>query len=161
MDREEIVKNELIRMEDYMVKVAEFFKSLDTEQTGVITWETFQENLEHVKVKAYFQALDLEISQAKAFFEMLDTDGSDAVGIDEFIEGCVRLRGGARSVDVNMVLLHIRKLHSQVRSLQKKSQSQLELITSFVKNAGVGPLSKHARSKSQSAQSPKRQTQSQ
>merc|ERR1711972_468020 len=94
-----------------------------------------------IKAKAYFQSLDLDVSQAKDFFEMLDTDGSNFVGIDEFVEGCLRLKGGARSVDVNMVLLNIRKIHHQVRQLQKKSQQQFDLMTRLahfrVAEAGV------------------------
>lgn len=134
-DREEIVRSEIRRMEDYMMKVVRFFHDLDTHNSGVLTWDDFQASLDNVQVKAYFQALELDVSQAQDFFEMLDTDNSDAVGIDEFIEGCVRLRGGARSVDVNMVLLHCRKLLSQVRSLNKKSQKQLDMMSVMEKDA--------------------------
>merc|ERR1740121_1477060 len=115
-------------MQDYVSKVMEFFRQMDTEETGGITWDVFKASFEDIKVKAYFQSLDLDVSQAHDFFEMLDTDGSNCVGIDEFVDGCMRLKGGARSVDVNMVLLNIRKIHNQVRYLQRKSQQQSDLM---------------------------------
>ncbi|CAK0899532.1 unnamed protein product [Prorocentrum cordatum] len=55
------------------------------------------------KVKAYFQSLDLEISQAHMLFTLLDTDGDDEVGIDEFIDGCMTLKGHARTIDVKFL----------------------------------------------------------
>merc|ERR1740121_3075118 len=125
-------------MQDYVSKVMEFFRQLDKQGTGGITWDMFKASFEDIKVKAYFQSLDLDVSQAHDFFEMLDTDGSNVVGIDEFVEGCMRLKGGARSVDVNMVLLNIRKLHNQVRSLQKKTHQQFELIAKVERNV-CGP----------------------
>merc|ERR1712060_83820 len=68
-------------------------------------------------------------------------DGTDFVSIDELVEGCLRLKGGARSVDVNMVLLNIRKIHHQVRHLQKKSQQQFDLMNKMahfrVAEAGI------------------------
>merc|ERR1719225_1129729 len=94
----------------------------------MLSWEMFQSNMENVKVKAFFQALELDVSQTREFFDMLDVDRTNAVGIDEFVEGCVRLRGGARSVDVNMVLLHCKKLNKQVTSLIKKTQQQQEML---------------------------------
>merc|ERR1719362_801312 len=84
--------------------------------------------MEDVKIKAKFQALDLHVSLTREFFDMLDGDGDGVVDIDEFIEGCVRLRGGARSVDVVMVLFHCERLCKQVKSLQRKSHEQMDML---------------------------------
>merc|ERR1712151_506040 len=53
--------------------------------------------------------------QAKALFNLLDEDDSNAVGIDEFVTGCMRLRGSAKSIDVNMLLLENGKLMGNLR----------------------------------------------
>merc|ERR1712151_1492384 len=127
-DKEEVVNNEIIRMEDYMQKVSEFFRELDHGGSGQLTWEMFEANMENLHVKAYFQSLEIDYHHARDFFEMLDSDDSNAVCIDEFIEGCLRLRGGSRSVDVNMVLLKCGKLTQHVESLQRKSQRQLDIL---------------------------------
>ena len=34
----------------------------------------------------------------------MDTDGTNEVGIEEFVTGCMRLKGEAKSIDVNMLL---------------------------------------------------------
>jgi len=127
-DREHVVKNEIAKMEEYMHKVTMFFREADQDGSGSLSWEEFQEHMDKPHVKAYFQALELDVSQAHHLFVMLDADESNSVGIDEFIEGCVRLRGGARSVDVSMVLLQCKKLSEQLNSLARKSSRQTELI---------------------------------
>merc|ERR1712176_1600753 len=69
-----------------------------------LSWEEFRTHLQNDKVKAYFQALELDVSQAHSLFRLLDVDGSHEVGLEEFLEGCLRLKGGARSIDVNMIM---------------------------------------------------------
>merc|ERR1719469_1204369 len=61
-----------------------------------------------------FQTLELDVSQAHDFFELLDTDGSNEVSLAEFMDGCMRLKGQARSVDVNMLILLNKKLSDTV-----------------------------------------------
>merc|ERR1711971_227566 len=46
----------------------------------------------------------LDSSQARALFMLLDTDDTEEVSIDEFVSGCTRLKGDAKSIDVNMLL---------------------------------------------------------
>merc|ERR1712073_203409 len=64
-DREEIVKNEIDRVQDYMTSVVEFFRSLDTTGSGQLTWDSFHVHMEQIHVKAYFQGLDLDVTHAR------------------------------------------------------------------------------------------------
>merc|ERR1712014_153386 len=103
-DREALVKYEIRQMEGYTNRIKTFFHEADVDNSGTLSWEEFSAHLENRKVKAYFQALDLDVSQAHLLFELLDADGSDQVTIDEFLDGCMRLKGQAKSIDLNMLL---------------------------------------------------------
>merc|ERR1711879_627075 len=111
-----------------MEKVTKFFNEADHDESGTLSWDEFLEHLQKSEVKAYFQALDLDVSHAQSLFEMLDTDDSGSVSIDEFVEGCVRMRGGARSIDVNLVLMQCRKLTDKINHLYRKSKQQFEVV---------------------------------
>lgn len=66
---------------------------------------------------AFFASLELDVSQAHRLFQLLDTDGSNEVGIDEFLDGCLRLKGPAKSLDVNMLVYETEKLQRQMAKI--------------------------------------------
>jgi len=138
-DREQFIKTEIARMDEYMKRVMQFFKEADADGSGTLSWDEFEKHISAPRVRAYFQALELDVTQAHLLFEMLDTDNNNAVAIDEFIDGCVRLRGGARSVDLNMILLQAQKLSQQMQLLHKNDRKQFELISELAKAARLGP----------------------
>lgn len=81
-------------------KLRKLFSSIDVEQTGVITFEQLEEHIKDEKVQAFFHSLELDIWDAWSFFKLLDADGRHEIEIEEFLLGCLRLQGGAKSLDV-------------------------------------------------------------
>merc|ERR1719195_1301559 len=74
-DREALVKNQLIQLKTDMQKIKTFFQEADLDKSGVLSWEEFSAHLQDDNVKAYFQALELDVSQARVLFRLLDVDG--------------------------------------------------------------------------------------
>mmetsp|Transcript_49605 Transcript_49605/g.106204 ORF Transcript_49605/g.106204 Transcript_49605/m.106204 type:complete len:711 (+) Transcript_49605:57-2189(+) len=103
-DRSTFVRHEMARLTDYARRIRTFFMEADSDKSGMLSWDEFKTHLQDHQVKAYFQALELDVTQARVLFKLLDTDDSNQVGLDEFLEGCLRLKGQARSMDVNMLL---------------------------------------------------------
>merc|ERR1711871_1041147 len=54
---------------------------------------------------AYFKALKLDISDVHTLFVLLDRDREGSIDIDEFVVGCMRLRGEATSLDMAKLVL--------------------------------------------------------
>jgi Ca2+-binding EF-hand superfamily protein len=108
-DKQLIVGEEQERLKRYCEEIKGFFRQADLDGSGTLTWEEFHDYLHDDKVKAYFQTLELDISQAHVLFMLLDTDQNNEVAIDEFVDGCMRLKGQARSIDVNFLLYEIEK----------------------------------------------------
>ena len=55
-------------------------------------------------VREYFETLGLSVWDAWSFFKLLDADGGGLVEIEEFLMGCLRLRGQATAIDVGRIL---------------------------------------------------------
>lgn len=108
-DRELVTRNEMEKNMQYAQSIRRFFHEADEDGTGTLSWEEFEKYLQNDKVQAYFQSFELDVTQARTLFKLLDLDESNDVGIDEFIEGCMRMKGPARSIDVNMLLYESEK----------------------------------------------------
>merc|ERR1719253_2421034 len=88
----------------YTDKLHQFFIEADTSGDGYMSFEEFQELLTHPKALTYMATLELDVHEAESLFLLLD-DGDDKVSFDKFVQGIVRLKGQARSMDV-IKLLH-------------------------------------------------------
>lgn len=89
------------------------FDQSDKDGSNDITWEEFRIQLESKEMDDYFKAVDLSRSEAKDLFKLLDIDHSGAISIEEFVKGCLRLRGPARSVDLLALVYDFQSRNSQ------------------------------------------------
>merc|ERR1712039_862314 len=71
--------------------------------------------LEDEGVQATFESLEIDCSLAWKLFASLDHDGSLHIERDEFISGCMRLRGAAKRSDAELVLATQRKTNKILR----------------------------------------------
>jgi len=106
-DRDRMVEDEMKALKDYAADIKEFFEAADTDKSGQLSWEEFRIHLDDDRVKAYFQTLDLDIRQAHILFKLLDVSDNGEVGIQEFLDGCLRLKGTAKSLDLNLVVYQL------------------------------------------------------
>merc|ERR1719189_2562779 len=82
----------------------EFFTKMDMNRNGTISWEEFEAHLGEERLIAFFKDIDLCISEAKGLFMLLDSDGSGQIDMDEFLSGCLNLRGPARALDMQLLM---------------------------------------------------------
>ncbi|CAK0876338.1 unnamed protein product [Prorocentrum cordatum] len=109
-DRDRMVEDEIKALKDYAHDIKAFFQQADADGSGQLSWEEFRTHLEDNRVKAYFQTLNLDIRQAHILFRLLDCNDNGEVGIDEFLDGCLRLRGQAKNLDLHLVIFQLEKL---------------------------------------------------
>jgi len=119
-DQDAIIENQLAQVREYAKNIRAFFYQADKDRSGFLSFSEFEHHLSDERVKAYFNSLDLDVSQAKLLFQLLDSDQGGAIAIDEFIGGCMRLKGEARSIDVNLLLYQNDNLISKVERLCDK-----------------------------------------
>jgi len=101
----------------YMINhLRDLFSSMDMNRNGQISWCELEEHLGDPKLITFFKEIDIDISEARGLFELLDRDGSGTIDADEFLSGCLRLRGAAKAIDLQLVMC---ELAEQRRSFQK------------------------------------------
>jgi len=101
--------------DNYLVQyVRGVFKKMEQTNARVITWEDFQASLDTNEMKELFKAMDLDISEAHCVFKILDLDDDGALDADEFLSGCLRLRGPAKTLDVLVLMREIRSMQNQI-----------------------------------------------
>jgi len=127
-DRELVTQNEMEKITQYARNVQRFFHEADVDGTGTLSLEEFEKYLGDEKVQAYFQSFELDVTQARTLFNLLDLDESNDVGIDEFVEGCMRMKGSARSIDVNMLLYENEKMIERQITFMSYVEEQFSML---------------------------------
>lgn len=128
--------------ESHLEKIRILFSELGDERSDVITYAMLERKMMAPETQRYFESLGLEIWDVWTFFKLLDHDQDGNVHLEQFLEGCLRLRGQASSVDVARLIHDQTWLISTQGSFQSFVETELrslrqELRTS--KAASPGP----------------------
>jgi hypothetical protein len=100
---------------DMMMNMRELFDDIDFSGTGLISWEQFRKmSCKPGKMDMYFKAVDLDPNEAGGLFKLLDLDESGTINVDEFVMGCLRLRGPAKAIDMATLMFDTRKANQRV-----------------------------------------------
>merc|ERR1711908_73891 len=59
------------------------------------------------------RSLDLDVEEARGLFKLIDIDDTNEVGIEEFVTGCVRLKGNAKSIDLATLMYENKRMVQQ------------------------------------------------
>jgi len=163
-DHTAVVHSILKNKQAHVEKIKALFNELGDEKSAAITFAMFEEKINSPAVQAYFEVLGLDVSDAWSFFKLLDLDDGGDVEVEEFLMGCLRLRGPAKAIDVGKVIHDqtwlIRtqgKFITFVEDELSRISGQLDALTGSLSEAGeahaaVGTGSREPAGKSQDAQ---------
>lgn len=98
------------------------------EAQGVLTWERFEARLDDPEIQLYFKTVDLDISEARGLFQLLDADQSGAVEAEEFVMGCLRLRGQAKAIDLATLMYESRRWHKRISKRIHRLETHQHII---------------------------------
>lgn len=69
-----------------------------------IDLEAFENSMEHIDMQMFLQMHGIDVSEAHELFRLLDHGENGRINVDEFVYGCQRLKGAAKTMDI--VLLY-------------------------------------------------------
>lgn len=128
-NREWLIQQLMSNKQMYVDTIQDQFRSMfdlfDADRSGTVTVDEFAEHLKDPQVQAYFALLELDTSDAFTLFKLLDEDGSCAVDAEEFVEGCVRLKGGARAIDLAKLNADTKYLGRKVGRIQEFMEARI------------------------------------
>lgn len=90
---------------------ARIFKKADTDNSGRICWGDFSNAVtQNRSVQDFFDAIDIDHSQARTLFHLLDNSGDGFISAQEFLQGCMNLSGPAKSLDLVILSKKVKQL---------------------------------------------------
>eukprot|EP00746_Dinoflagellata_sp_MGD_P040890 gnl/MRDRNA2_/MRDRNA2_198754_c0_seq1.p1 gnl/MRDRNA2_/MRDRNA2_198754_c0~~gnl/MRDRNA2_/MRDRNA2_198754_c0_seq1.p1 ORF type:complete len:231 (-),score=40.02 gnl/MRDRNA2_/MRDRNA2_198754_c0_seq1:262-897(-) len=116
-DRDSIIQEQLNMEESHANDFRRCFLEADTDQSDTVTWQEFQAHLDDSRVQAYFKTLDIDASEVYGLFKLLDLDGNGVVGVNDFVIGCMRLKGQAKAIDLATLMYENNRLAMSIKRL--------------------------------------------
>merc|ERR1712032_1128585 len=119
----------------YTEHIRKIFRQIDNDESGDISFSELRNFLNNTSLglRSYFDALEVNASDAWVLFKLLDRDGSGRVDIEEFCEGCVRLKGEARSFDINCMMYENRLMHTHLTEFMQFVEEKFTSIEARVR----------------------------
>eukprot|EP00928_Gymnodinium_smaydae_P043485 TRINITY_DN29120_c0_g1_i1.p1 TRINITY_DN29120_c0_g1~~TRINITY_DN29120_c0_g1_i1.p1 ORF type:complete len:610 (-),score=103.14 TRINITY_DN29120_c0_g1_i1:251-2080(-) len=119
-DRDALALDLRKQEKEFEAELRRLCKELDTTESGRVSKEDLAMFLEQSKTKAYLAVLGLDIKDAELFFGMLaNATGEDDVHMEAFIQGCMRLKGHATSLDIQLLVYAMNSVQSNVNRVQR------------------------------------------
>jgi len=106
----------------------EFFEQSDEDGSGTLTVEEVQNAMKDPDAMAQLKLVDLPLDDPQEIFTLLDIDNSGELSIDEFISGCMRIKGAAKSKDLLAVQIAVDTLGTKFSELNQIIESAGDLI---------------------------------
>jgi len=127
-DRELAVQQELESKDELVSIIQEVFMELDTNQSGALSIEEFQQHIEDEKIQAIFRSRQIDLGQVQTLFFLLDVDETGDVDMDEFVQGVLRLKGGATSMDLAVLTYRVEHILHRIQAMSEFMQEQFSAL---------------------------------
>eukprot|EP00450_Noctiluca_scintillans_P031594 CAMPEP_0194552494 /NCGR_PEP_ID=MMETSP0253-20130528/96756_1 /TAXON_ID=2966 /ORGANISM="Noctiluca scintillans" /LENGTH=301 /DNA_ID=CAMNT_0039399965 /DNA_START=39 /DNA_END=945 /DNA_ORIENTATION=- len=138
-DHDIMVQARVAQTTQNLVHLQKLFTSMDKDWSDTITFSELEEGLRRDSVRVEFSKVGIEVPDADAFFCLLDTDGSNQLEIDEFVMGCLRLRGTANAVAYESAMQRMEVMLKTSMSVQGDMKRRLKKIESLISNLDGTP----------------------
>jgi len=99
-DQEIVSQQMLAQKHMYVRNMQHLFQEFDSDNSGSVTITEFMSHLDDEDVQAYFDSLELDTSDVRTLFRMLDKADQHELDLEDFVSGCMRLKGGAKNMDI-------------------------------------------------------------
>merc|ERR1719272_973233 len=100
-------------------EIRAIFQRSDADHSGNMTEKELELLLNQPDFKMQMECLGIHPTEAHGLFKLLDGDQSGVVSIEEFLSGCIRLKGTAKAVDMITLLFENAKLIRKVERIRK------------------------------------------
>jgi len=121
LDNEIAVMQQLASREEHVESIKRLFNAIDQDASNDITIEEFEEKLDDARVIAYLDCMGIDCGDAWTLFKLIDVDMSGCIDIDEFVSGCLSLRGSAKAI-------HIAKMGYENKLTQKMLEESMGIL---------------------------------
>jgi len=102
------IMEEGLQVEDLRKLVAHY----DAESTGRVHVQTFFEQIPGSRLDAYLHNIGIDRAEVKKFLSAVGAaDEEGKIDVDAFVDGCMRVKGGATNLDMQRLLFEVKFMH--------------------------------------------------
>jgi len=130
----DLIFQEMNNKDSYMRLIQTVLQEADKDASGTVSWDEFQKYLNHHRMMKFFRAIELDVTEARGLYKLLDVDESDEVPIDEFVTGCFRLKGNAKSLDLASLMHENKKVMQVLMKFMSYTEEQFGLLQERLPN---------------------------
>merc|ERR1712151_1232545 len=92
----------------------QLFIEADEQGNGVITCSDFESHLMDPQLLGYLKVIDVQPEEAWHLFNILDTEGIGEIDAEELVNGCLRLQGGAKAIELAAFMHEYRQTSDRI-----------------------------------------------
>ncbi|CAL1137347.1 unnamed protein product [Cladocopium goreaui] len=120
-------------------KMKMFFQHANDDDDNILSIDEWKDVLSEEKVKHWFAAQGLSISDPDLLWKILDTSGDRQLDLEELIQGTARLQGFAKSLDLAILNMEQKTLQTQTEEIMQnvgliRQQTALLLRNNYDRN---------------------------
>jgi len=131
-DQDLVTQSILAQKKMYVKQIAAIFAEIDVDGSGTITIHEFRKHLQDESVQAIFDSLGLDASDVWTLFKLLDIDNDTVIELDEFVAGCLRLKGNAKGLDMAKLCYEHKSMAKRLGNFMKRTDTLLARLASGV-----------------------------
>lgn len=119
--------------DDHMLNLLRgVLKRIDFDESGSIEWDEFQEHLDTPELQAMFASIHVDVSEARGLFRLLDVKQTNRIDVEEFLAGCMSLRGSAKALNLEILMHETYRLSKGQRLLQHEIKAFRSVCSSSI-----------------------------
>merc|ERR1712039_595881 len=116
-DLDMVLHSQLKAKNSYVERLQILFSSMDTDKSGELSPKELAEHLKDERVQSFFRAMDVDTDNIWRLWNLMDQDDSDILTFEEFVDGCLRLRGSATRIDVESLSRELKLVQKTLQAM--------------------------------------------
>merc|ERR1740123_957760 len=125
-DQDMLIQEQLKNKSKYISRIRLLFDSIDEDGSGNITMRELEAHMNDKEMQAYFEALELDTSDAWTLFKLLDSGDAQVIDCEDFVMGCLRLKGGAKAIHMAQLMYENKKMRQKLTLFMKNIESTMQ-----------------------------------
>jgi len=118
-DREIRIQAQMEEESSYVNQLRTIFERSDTDHSMCMTEGELAKLMDEDDFNTQLECLGIHPTEAHGLFKLLDDDDSGSVTIEEFLSGCIRLKGTAKAIDMITLLFETNKISKKIGKLTR------------------------------------------
>merc|ERR1712137_308097 len=127
-DRDSVISEELGQSQEYTDGMRRVLSEVDTNNSGYIYWKEFANHIDHPDVQRFLSVLDIDHMEVRMLFDALGDGGTSAIRIEDFVDGCTKIKGIAKSVDLYILTYYTNRSMAQMGMFMQEIQDRFNKL---------------------------------